>query len=431
MKLANKHTEEGLLGGLLIAPGQLAELGLTGEDFAWDRHRQVFVAIESLPANEVDALTVAAELERRGQWAHPDADLLWLVNLRAGGTVALARYAQDLRRLTVARRLEKKLTDALAALATATDPAALATQTAASLQSATDGATTGLLTWSEANHQVTESLEARSSGKAKSLETPWSALDARTGGFVGGEFVLLAARPGQGKSTMLHSAAVHAAIHERPVVLFSAEMGIVETQMRLQAVAAHHLGQKLPLAALRHAQLSQGQVETYNWLVSHTDRLPLRLRALAGENIHSIAAACHQVRRELGDLAAIFVDYVQLLNGTKPRYPNRNEELSEVARDLKQLAIQINAPVFSASQLTRSQGNKPPSLQDLREGGNLEGHADFVAGIWCPALDERGLPIDHHRKLLVLKHRNGPSGYDVDLTFDATVPTLIEAQESL
>jgi replicative DNA helicase len=227
-------------------------------------------------------------------------------------------------------------------------------------------------------------------------------------GFQPSNLIVVAARPGQGKTSFALGAASHVALETRkPVVFFSMEMGYLELTQRMLAAEA----------GVNSRLLRTGRIPESDWTkISHAvGRLaeaPFYIDDNAHLTVMEMRAKCRRLKALHGELGLIVVDYLQLMS-TPKRSENRQVEVSELSRGLKVLARDLETPVMALSQLNRSleyRTDKRPMLADLRESGALEQDSDVVAFIYRddaynPDSTEKGTA-----EIIVAKHRNGPTG---------------------
>lgn len=237
----------------------------------------------------------------------------------------------------------------------------------------------------------------------------FSALDRITGGWQNSDLIIIAARPGMGKSAIMMSAVRNAAVDfEMPVAVFSLEMSNIQLTNRLLSAEAEIDGEKL-----RRVDMTE-----YEWgqLSQKTNKLsaaPIFIDDTAGLTILELRAKCRRLKAE-HNIQLVVVDYLQLMKGDKGG--NREQEISSICRALKGIAKELNIPLIALSQLSRSVetrgGDKRPQLSDLRESGSIEQEADVVLFLYRPeyykiTIDEDGLPTQFMAEIAVAKHRNG------------------------
>jgi replicative DNA helicase len=268
-------------------------------------------------------------------------------------------------------------------------------------------------------------LEELANGTASVTGTPsgFTDLDAITGGFQPGNLIILAARPGMGKSGLVANIAEHVAVKERrPVAFFSLEMSDSELAQRLIAKRARISSDKLRKGQVAEREWAKvlrvcNELEDSPlWIDESSDLSSLDLRAKA-RRLHA------QEKSDGNDgLALIIIDYIQLMRAEEMR-ASRVEQVGQMSRALKLLARELKVPVIALSQLSRAPEqrtgrDKRPILSDLRESGNLEQDADLVAFIYREDYyknfgdddvdDEERAKLEGVAELIVRKNRNGP-----------------------
>lgn len=228
------------------------------------------------------------------------------------------------------------------------------------------------------------------------------------GGLRGGELIIPGGRPSSGKSALCFQIALVMALAGWPVVIFSLEMQRRDVLQRLAAMLSG-----IDLARIRSRAFEPGEVELYRATTKRVLALPLRIFDTAGMSPMDIRARCLATRARMGSaLGLVVVDYLQKCSpGT--RCDNREQEVAVVARALKNLAKELDAPVLAPAQLNRGvEGDdRPPTMADYRSSGEIEQEADILLGIHRPksAMDTR--------EVYVIKQRNGPTGQRIDLAF--------------
>lgn len=270
-------------------------------------------------------------------------------------------------------------------------------------------------------------IESRLAGQSRlGLETGLVGLDRLLSGLRPGQLVILAARPGQGKSALAANATANICQHNGGRVLFaSLEMSQGELVERM---LASHAG--VDCGAMRQGNLTQSQRaavveaagELSQWQLSFDDRSSLR--------VHDIVAQARRMQMR-GGLDLIVIDYLQLLTPDSPRDP-RQEQVAKFSRQLKQAAKSLQVPVLCLAQLNRDADtpNERPRLSHLRESGAIEQDADVVMFIWHEPTPggckpEYGKPVPC--KLIVAKQRNGPTG-EIDMEWRGDVVTFSERE---
>jgi replicative DNA helicase len=243
-------------------------------------------------------------------------------------------------------------------------------------------------------------------GELFGVPTGFSDLDKLTNGLHEGQLIVVAGRPGLGKSTLgmdfLRSATIG---HQKPGVLFSLEMGKSEITMRLLSAEA-----RIPLTRIRTGTLNDDDWTKLARRMGEVAQAPMFIDDSPNLTMMEIRAKARRLKQR-HDLKLIVVDYLQLMSSNK-RVENRQQEVADMSRSLKLLAKEIQVPVVAISQLNRGpeqRTDKRPLLSDLRESGSIEQDADMVILLHRPDAFERDDPRAGEADLILAKHRNGPT----------------------
>lgn len=244
---------------------------------------------------------------------------------------------------------------------------------------------------------------ARPGGEITGTPTGLRTLDTLTAGLQPGNLVVIAARPGMGKSALALNAAHHCAVqHNRPVALFTLEMSAQEINQRLLSMDAH-----VPLMRIRTRNgLTHDDRAALDTSRQRLEPAPLHVDDSVAARATDIRARSRRLHARYPDLALIVVDYLQLML-TDTKDENRNLEVARISRSLKLLARETHVPVMALAQLNRNvehRHDKKPILSDLRDSGAIEQDADLVIFI------HRDPDQEGQAELTVAKHRNGPTG---------------------
>lgn len=241
----------------------------------------------------------------------------------------------------------------------------------------------------------------------------FTALDRVTSGWQPSDLVILAARPGMGKTAFVVSALRNAAIDfKEPVAIFSLEMSSVQLVNRLISAEAE----------LESEKIKNGKLEEYEWeqLLHKTSQLseaPIFIDDTPGLSILELRAKARRLKAQ-HDIKLLVIDYLQLMTGdtSKNSGGNREQEIATISRSLKGIAKELSIPVIALSQLSRAVetrgGDKKPQLSDLRESGSIEQDADMVIFLYRPEYygitqGEDGMPLNGMGEVIIAKHRNG------------------------
>jgi len=412
----NREAEEAVVGAVLINPEVYYDVTqfLQPDDFYIHRHRWIWEAFTSLHEQRtpIDLLTLSEELDRRGQLDEIGgrAYLTALVN-QVPTSLNAAAYGHIVESHAIRRRM----------VTAANTIASVAYNEDMQVDNVMDEAEKAVFNVSERRlrHEVkpirsvlSEYYDriddlARRGEDIYGVPTGFIDLDKILSGLQPSDLLIIAGRPGQGKTGFLLSVAKNAAlIHKKHVAVFSLEMSNEQVAQRLIAQQTGIDSQRLRTGQLEgddwslFAQAVEVMSDTQIFLDDTPAITPLQLRT-----------KCRRLHLE-HRLDLILVDYLQLMTGDT-RNENRVQEVSYISRNLKVLARELNVPVLAAAQLSRAveqRADKEPQLSDLRESGSLEQDSDIVMFIYRPdewAEDEakRGLV-----RLKVSKHRNGPTG---------------------
>ncbi len=246
-------------------------------------------------------------------------------------------------------------------------------------------------------------------GDRTGLTAGFHDIDAMTTGFQPGNFVIVAGRPGMGKTSFALNMAVAAAREAgAPVAFFSLEMSNSELIQRLICSEA-----RISMNDMRRGNIKAHQWEDISRAMGALNDLPLYLDDMGALTISDVRSRCRRLKSTVG-LSAIFIDYLQLVRpGVLARNVNRNEELSEICRSLKITAKDLGVPVIALAQLNRGvemRSEKRPMLADLRDSGSLEQEADVVAFLYREGYYNAETPEPDLTEFIIAKHRNGPTG---------------------
>jgi replicative DNA helicase len=245
------------------------------------------------------------------------------------------------------------------------------------------------------------------------LPSGFADLDAKTGGFQPAELTILAARPGLGKTALGLQFALAAARRPAspPVLVFSLEMSRLQVGLRLLCGEA-----RVDWQRVRRGLLSDGEFSELMQMACRLHDLPLYIDDTSVASVLDVRARTRRLQGEHG-LAMIVIDYLQLLTASRRR-DNRQQEVSDISRELKLLAKELQVPVIALSQLSCAVENRKPAipvLSDLYDSGSIEQDADLILFIYRPDVYEPNA-ADQAARLIIAKQRNGPLG-EVRLAF--------------
>jgi len=246
------------------------------------------------------------------------------------------------------------------------------------------------------------------------LRTGFRELDRRTGGLQKGDLIILAARPSMGKTSLALNLAYHVAVHERQAVgIFSLEMSREQLVLRMLGSSG-----SFNLHNLRRGKLRAEDWPRLTQACEQLSRAPIFIDDNSGISVLEMKAKARRLKQQHG-LGLVVIDYLQLMSGGG-RIENRQQEISQISRNLKGLAKDLGVPVIALSQLSRgveARGDHKPMLSDLRESGAIEQDADVVLFIFREEVYKPDDESVHNLATLIIgKQRNGPIG-QFDLHF--------------
>jgi len=427
------EAEEAVLGCVLINPDAYFEVAafLKPEDFYLHKNRWVWDAFINLHEQRlpIDIITVSEELERHNQLAEAGgaAYLTQLIN-----AVPTSLHAEAYGRLVEREALRRRLIDA------ATQVARLAYEEGRDISEVVNDAEAAVFAVSErrANKELAPIKEAISAyydrikylfehrGEVLGVPTGFIDLDKLLGGLQQSDLLIIAGRPGSGKTGLMLNVAKNAAmVAKKHVAVFSLEMSNDQLVQRLISQETGIDSQRLRL----------GDIHDHEWplFVQASNVLSdaqIFLDDTPALTPNQLRSKCRRLDQEYG-LDLVIVDYLQLMQGDG-RSENRVQEVSSISRGLKQLARELNVPVLAGAQLSRAveqRSDKRPVLSDLRESGSLEQDSDIVMFIDRPDMYNTDGAKTNIATIIVAKHRNGPTA-DIQLVFRGALTKFENAE---
>jgi replicative DNA helicase len=416
-----RDLEEAVLGAMMLEKDAVAPVFdiLKEESFYVESHQLVFKAIKTLFARTepVDLLTVTEELRRQGNLekvggAFAITDLTNRVTSAANVEFHSRIIAQKYIQRELIKISSKIIEDAYE---DTTDVLELLDSAEKKIYDVTDKNLRK--NYSRIDSLITKARNVLEKLKQHEIDltgvpSGFTSLDRVTSGWQKNDLIILAARPGMGKTAFVLSLMRNAAVdHKKPVVMFSLEMSNLQLTNRLISAET-----EIPSEKLR-----RGSLADHEWaqLTSKIDRLaeaPIFIDDTPAINIFELRAKCRRLKAS-HDIQMIIIDYLQLMSGnTDNRNSNREQEISNISRALKGLAKELEVPVIALSQLNRSVetrgGDKRPQLSDLRESGAIEQDADMVIFLYRPEyykFDKTpdNVPVKGMTEVIIAKHRNG------------------------
>ncbi|MFE5618160.1 replicative DNA helicase [Streptomyces sp. NPDC056524] len=408
--------EQSVLGGMLLSKDAIADVVeiIKGHDFYKPAHETVYAAILDLYAKgePADPITVGAELTKRGEITRVGGASYLHTLVQSVPTAAnAAYYAEIVHERAVLRRLVEagtKITQM--GYAADGDVDEIVNSAQAEIYAVTEQRTTeDYLPLGDIMEGALDEIEAigSRSGEMTGVPTGFTDLDQLTNGLHPGQMIIIAARPAMGKSTLALDFARACSIkHNLPSVIFSLEMGRNEIAMRLLSAEAR--------VALHH--MRSGTMTDEDWTrlarrMPDVSQAPLYIDDSPNLSMMEIRAKCRRLKQRAG-LKLVVIDYLQLMQSGAKRSESRQQEVSDMSRNLKLLAKELELPVIALSQLNRGpeqRTDKKPMVSDLRESGSIEQDADMVILLHREDAYEKESPRAGEADIIVGKHRNGPT----------------------
>jgi len=418
----SEESERAVLAAALLDPRLLPTVSgrLRPEDFYSDRHRRIYAAMLELQDEQVtiDLRTLQAKLEARAEMesagglsylAGLDVDLPDLGRFEHYVEIVKERSVRR-RLIDVCRDITRDCLDGGVDAQRALDRAEQAVMALGE-----EAIQRGFVPLSKIVEETLEMLEEHPGTALIGLPTGFIDLDRMTHGLGKGALIIIAGRPGMGKTSLALNVAAHVAIREKKTVgVFSLEMGQQELALRILCAEAD-----IHFSRLRSGHLSQQQWTKVIQTMSRIGKAPLYIDDSASPTLLEVASKARRLRAEK-QLDLLVIDYLQLMQAGG-KYENRNLEISAITRSCKQLAKELEIPVVLLSQLSRQPERRGadhrPQLADLRESGAIEQDADLVAFVYRDEIYNKDDPSNKGlAELIIAKQRNGETG-TVQLVF--------------
>lgn len=414
--------EQSVLGAILIDKDAMVDVAefLRSNHFYKEAHSHIFDAMLILYESHepIDVVTVTAQLKKNGKLKEAGgtsyiSDLL--------NTVPTSAHAERYGRIIQENYTKRQLIEAAA------DITEMAFREEGSAQAIVDKAESEIFAISQQATRrdfiaIKDALAAsfdrldelhKKAGGLRGVPTGFSDLDNKLAGMQDANLLILAARPGTGKTAMVLNIAQYVSVKEKiPVGIFSLEMSKEELVDRLLVSQAD-----IDAWRLKTGKLSDDDFTKLSEAMGELAEAPLFIDDTPGMNIIEMRTKARRLQVERG-VKFIIVDYLQLADSGR-HFDNRVQEVSIISQALKNLARELRIPVLACSQLSRAveaRGTRVPELSDLRESGSIEQDADVVMFIYREESDQLAWGEQIPTKLRIAKHRNGPLG-EIDLIF--------------
>ncbi|WP_139990870.1 MULTISPECIES: replicative DNA helicase [Paenibacillus] len=419
----NLEAEQAVIGAILLQAEALitAMERVRSEDFYSGPHRQIYEAMVEIAENNqpVDLVTLTAHLQ--------DQHLLEEI----GGVSYLAKlansvptaanvdyYAQIVEEKSMLRRLIRTATNIVSdGYANSEDVGVLlgdAEKKILEISNRRSGS--GFISIRDVLMEVFEKVEQlyQDKGGTTGIPSGFTDLDRMTAGFQRSDLIIVAARPSVGKTAFALNVAQNVGVRARETVaIFSLEMSAAQLVQRMICAEANVDAQRM-----RTGHLEGDDWEKLTMAIGSLSEAQIFIDDTPGITVAEIRAKCRRLKKEKG-LGMIMIDYLQLISGRGKAGENRQQEVSEISRTLKQIARELEVPVIALSQLSRGveqRQDKRPMMSDLRESGSIEQDADIVSFLYRDDYYDKESEKKDIIEIIIAKQRNGPVG-TVELVF--------------
>ena len=416
----NIDAEAAALGSVFLSryAGQKVIEELKKEAFYTVAHQELFETIKDLmeSATPIDATTVTAELTKNKKLSTVGGvEYLAEVINKVPTAANVDEYIKIINETYLRRRLIETATNIVTDGFSSTDAIGDLLDGAEKklLDVVKDRRSTEFKKIKDVLYKAQSDLEelSKQKGEVTGIPTGYHDLDRLTKGFHENELIIIAARPAMGKTAFAVNLATNMAVNfGKSVALFNMEMGAEQLVTRMLAQICHIEMPKLTTGKLDHQDCKR-----VNEAISRLSDKKLFIDDTPGQTVSEIRSKCRRLANSEEGLDIVIIDYLQLISGSAKYLGQRQQEVSEISRSLKTMAMELNIPVIALAQLSRSvegREDKRPLLSDLRESGSIEQDADIVAFLYRDDYYNKEAAIDPNTsksEFIMGKHRNGPT----------------------
>lgn len=434
----NIDAEQSVLGSMFLTKKALQKAleGLISEDFYLDSHSKIFEAIKAVDDKKipVDLTTVAEELSNRN-WLNQVGNIDYIAEMinNVPTTANIDEYIKIVSEKAILRKLIDEATSIVKdSYTVGRDIGDFLYQSQKKISDVSQGLkTTEFKNIKDVLVKTQADLEALAANKSEITGIPsgFYDLDKITAGFHPHQLIIIAARPGMGKTAVALNIATNMAINaKQSVAIFNMEMGAEQLVTRMLSSVGQVTGDKLKTGNLEHNDWKK-----INEAISRLSNTKIFIDDTSGQTVAEIRSKCRRLKSSPSGLDVVIIDYLTLIqSATKGggTGQNRQQEVADISRALKTMAMELDIPVIALSQLSRGieqRTDKKPMLSDLRESGAIEQDADLVAFLHCS--DEEREKEDSLMEFVIRKHRNGPLK-DIPLIFQRATSTFVNVANS-
>ena len=429
----NIDAEQSVLGSMFLTKKALQKAldELVSDDFYLDSHSKIFECIKAVNERKipVDLTTVSEELSNRN-WLNEVGSINYLAEMieSVPTTANIDEYIRIVSEKSILRKLIDEATSIVKDSYTqGHDIGDFLYEASKRITDVSQGLKTSeFKPIKEVLVKAQSDLEELAANKSEITGIPsgFYDLDKITSGWHPHQLIIIAARPGMGKTAIALNMATNMAINaKKSVAIFNMEMGAEQLVTRMLSSVGQVTGDKLKTGNLEHNDWKK-----INEAISRLADSKIFIDDNAGQTVAEIRSKCRRLKSSTDGLDVVIIDYLTLIqSATKggSMGQNRQQEVADISRALKTMAMELEIPVIALSQLSRGieqRTDKKPMLSDLRESGAIEQDADLVAFLHCS--DEEKEKEDSLMELVIRKHRNGPLK-DIPLIFQRATSTFV------
>lgn len=401
--------------------------------FYYDNNKKIFIALKNLYNSNtpIDMTTITNELRNKGTLEEIGGVIYLTEVLNTESTAAnIGYYLKIVEDDSLLRRLIE-VSNEVNQMGYETDKNVSETLDEAErkiLSIVKDRRSTEFKSIKEVVYNVQKNLQtlAETKGDITGIATGWTDFDKMTSGLHENQFIIIAARPAMGKTAFALNLATNVAVgSKKSVAVFNLEMGAEQLANRMLSSLGQIEGYKF-----MSGKLNNNDYVKFNEALSQLEDTNLFIDDTPGITIGEIRSKCRRLKTSSSGLDLVIIDYLQLISGGKNYGANRQQEVSDISRSLKMLAMELEIPVIALSQLSRSveaREDKRPLMSDLRESGSIEQDADIVAFLYRDDYYNKAARTDNNTsisELIIGKHRNGSTG-TINLLFKRDMSTFL------
>ena len=431
----SKEAEQAVLSAIFLSKSasDMAFETIDENAFYYDNHKKIFNALKSLYDNNIpiDMTTITNELQKKGNLEAIGGVLYLTEVLNTESTAANINYYLKIVNDDCLLRRLIDVSNEVNQMGYDTDKDVSETLDEAErkiLGIVKDRRSTEFKNIKDVVINVQENLQklAETKGDVTGIPTGWTDFDSKTSGLHENQLIIIGARPAMGKTAFATNLATNVAVgSNKSVAIFNLEMSAEQLANRMLSSLGQIEGYKF-----MSGKLNNNDYIKFNEALSQLEDAKIFIDDTPGITIGEIRSKCRRLKSSSNGLDLVIIDYLQLVSGGKNYGTNRQQEVSDISRSLKMLAMELNIPIIALCQLSRSveaREDKRPLMSDLRESGSIEQDADIVVFLYRDDYYNKAARIDNNisiSELIVGKHRQGTTGI-INLLFKRDVSTFL------